>query len=77
MRVMLERKSDMGSTLSTKQCCPKFPIIIPKRIMKNGSISTKTVGRVFSLAARYIKPIEEHSDTNAFAARSYFLLRKK
>ena len=51
INVMLERKSESGSTSSTKACCPQFPTIIAMRMTRRGSIRTKRVARKFCLAS--------------------------
>ena len=53
MRVMLDLKSESGSTSSTKACCPQLPVIKAKRMKARGIKNTNVVAR--ALTKLYIK----------------------
>lgn len=52
IKVMLERRSEVGSTSSTKACWPQLPTIIPIRICRSGSSTTKSEARKLCLVAK-------------------------
>ena len=53
IKVILDRKSELGSKSSTRACWPQLPIISPIRMIVNGSRKTNSAGLNCHLATRY------------------------
>ena len=76
-RVMLDLKSESGSTSSTKACCPQLPTIIPIRICTSGMINTNDVARKSYRANAIIVAYEDSSETAVRTASCDFRFRRK
>jgi hypothetical protein len=55
MRVMLDLKSESGSTSSTRACCPQFPVMSAKRMSARGIKKTKMVAEVLTYLNKMYK----------------------
>merc|ERR1711977_792912 len=77
IKVILDRKSELGSKSSTRACWPQLPIISPIRMIVNGSRKTNSAGLNCHLATRYKHAYEESSVQVTLNARLYFRLLTK